>query len=336
MVPESHCRLLADLLSQGKVVPFLGAGAALCGRPSEADDSPWEYGATYLPDGRQLANYLAKKAYYDSNDVHDLLRVAQYARMFAGESGLYDWMREIFASEYEPNRLHTFLARLPQVLRDKGWDPPAYQTIVTTNYDDLLEKAFVAAGEPYDLLWYIAEGSNTGRLWHRAHGQEPRVIEDATSDPLSPDKRTMILKIHGAVDRADSARDSYVITEDHYIEYLTRADLGSLLPAKLGAKLVNSRYLFLGYSLRDWNMRVILHRIWEQQQVKHKSWTVQRPPTNPEHENLDEKLWKGRGDVETIYVELEEYISALEPCVNELEPHTPSAQPVPAVSSAPR
>ncbi len=34
----------------------------------------------------------------------------------------------------------------------------------------------------------------------------------------------MILKIHGAVDRVDDGRrHSYVITEDHYIEYLAHA-----------------------------------------------------------------------------------------------------------------
>ena len=40
----------------------------------------------------------------------------------------------------------------------------------------------------------------------------------------------MILKIHGAVDRTDSDRDSYVITEDHYIDYLTRTDISEPRP----------------------------------------------------------------------------------------------------------
>jgi hypothetical protein len=32
--------------------------------------------------------------------------------------------------------------------------------------------------------------------------------------------RPVILKIHGAVDRVELERDSYVITEDHYIDEL--------------------------------------------------------------------------------------------------------------------
>jgi len=73
---------------------------------------------------------------------------------------------------------------------------------------------------------------------------------------------TVILKIHGAVDRADDERDSFVITQDHYTAYLTRTDIASLIPVPLAAKLKKSHLLFLDYGLRDWNLRVILHRIW--------------------------------------------------------------------------
>ena len=45
----------------------------------------------------------------------------------------------------------------------------------------------------------------------------------------------MILKIHGAIDRLRPERDSYVITEDNYIDYLTRTDVSTLMPVTLGA-----------------------------------------------------------------------------------------------------
>jgi len=59
--------------------------------------------------------------------------------------------------------LHRFLATLPAVLRAEGCPP--YQLIVTTNYDDVLERAQVA-GEPFDLVWYAAEGEQRGKFWH--------------------------------------------------------------------------------------------------------------------------------------------------------------------------
>jgi hypothetical protein len=91
---------------------------------------------------------------------------------------------------------------------------------------------------------------------------------------LRPGERTVILKMHGAVDRTnpEATWDSYVITEDHYIEYLARTDLANLVPVTLAAKLRRSHFLFLGYSMRDWNLRVILHRIWGEQKLKYKSW----------------------------------------------------------------
>jgi SIR2-like domain len=50
--------------------------------------------------------------------------------------------------------IHQLLANIPSILRSCGY-APHYQLIVTTNYDDLLERAFKAAVEPFDLLTYV-------------------------------------------------------------------------------------------------------------------------------------------------------------------------------------
>jgi hypothetical protein len=115
----------------------------------------------------------------------------------------------------------------------------------------------------------------------------------------------VILKIHGAVDRPTGERDSYVITEDHYIDYLTRTDISNLVPVTLAAKLRRSHFLFLGYSLRDWNLRVILHRIWGEQKLSWKSWAIQLNP-----HAIDQEFWRNR-DVDIFNVRLEEYVAAL-------------------------
>ena len=46
----------------------------------------------------------------------------------------------------------------------------------------------------------------------------------------------------------------------------------------LAMQLRRSHFLFLGYGMRDWNLRVILHRIWGEQRLKYKSWAIQRDP----------------------------------------------------------
>lgn len=127
-------------------------------------------------------------------------------------------------------------------------------------------------------------------------------------------KRTVILKIHGTVDRVadrnslppDIIADSFVITEDDYINYLSHTDISRLVPAQLKSKLMNSAFLFLGYGLRDWNLRVIMHRLWGDQEYRYASWAIQKKA-----EDLDRELWSKR-NVRIIELPLEEYITELD------------------------
>jgi hypothetical protein len=304
---------MAEAIANGDVVPFLGAGAALCDRPK---DCGWELGK-YVPSGNELAGRLAdvaKRLGYEPdppNSPPDLLRVSQWVAVMAGSPWLYRELRSVFDADYRPTSLHQFLATLPAMLRAKGYPP--HQLIVTTNYDDLLERSFKDANEPYDLTTYDAEGNNRGKFWHCPHGGEPRVIETPNSYvDVSPEKRTVILKIHGAVDRIQKERDSYVITEDHYIDYLTRTE--NLLPVKLLAKLRNSYLLFLGYSLRDWNLRVMLQRMWGEQHLHYPSWAIQRNV-----QEVDEKFWS-KQHVTIFDMALDEFIGELKKRVQAL-PH---------------
>ena len=40
------------------------------------------------------------------------------------------------------------------------------QLVITTNYDDALERAFAAAGEELDVVYYAAEAERAGRFVH--------------------------------------------------------------------------------------------------------------------------------------------------------------------------
>jgi hypothetical protein len=300
---DLHYTTVVKAIVDGRIVPFLGAGVNLCGRPSHID---WQYGQDqYLPSGGELSTYLVKEFDYPANDTTNLLRVSQYIEVTTGSGPLYEKLHALFDANYPATSLHQFFARLPSVLREKGY-PPRYQLIVTTNYDDVLERAFKEAGEPFDLVTYVAVGEQRGKFVHWPPDSQARLIERPNEyRDLSLDQRTIILKIHGAVDRATSEWDSFVITEDHYIDYLTRTDIANLLPVMLAAKLRRSHFLFLGYSLSDWNLRVILHRIWGAQQLTYKSWAIQLKP-----DELDQKFWMKR-DVEILKVSLEDYIAAL-------------------------
>jgi hypothetical protein len=300
---DGHYDRLIKLLNAGKVVPLLGAGVNSCGRPPDLE---WDGVGRFLPSGTELAGYLAATFGYPPENARDLVRVSQYAVVMEGLGPLYEQLHELFVSPYEPNEVHAFLARLSVAMRERGGGQ--YQLIVTTNYDDSLEQAFDQAGEEYDLVSYIADGEHRGKFLHREPDGEAVVVERPNEyQGLSLTERSVILKIHGAVDRkaGDWESDSYVITEDHYIDYLTRTDISGLVPVKLASKLRRSHFLFLGYSMRDWNLRVILHRIWGQQKLNYNSWAIQDDP-----EPIEREFWQLRG-VEILDLRLEDYVREL-------------------------
>ncbi|MGB9157667.1 MAG: SIR2 family protein [Chthoniobacterales bacterium] len=297
---ERHYRLVAKAIADGRVIPLLGAGVNMCGRPSGAG---WQLGR-YLPSSSELATYLANAFEYPADELKDLLRVSQFAAVMTGSGPLYEELHRLFDVDYQPTRVHTLLATVPAFLRRQA--NIRYPVIVTTNYDDALERAFTAAGEEFDLVCYIADGQHRGKFTHVPPDDAPRLIERPNEyDALSPSRRTVILKIHGAVNRIDPDGDSYVITEDHYIDYLTRTDISNLVPVTVAARLRRSHFLFLGYSMADWNLRVILYRIWGEQPLTYSSWAIQRDP-----KPIEEAFW-GRRGVEILHVGLEEYIEAL-------------------------
>jgi hypothetical protein len=173
-----------------------------------------------------------------------------------------------------------------------------------------MERAFKEAGEPFDMISYIAEGNNRGRLFHWPDNSKDAILITKPNEysDLPLGKRPIILKIHGAVMRnvnEPDLYDSYVITEDNYIDYLTHTELSNFVPVTLAAKLRTCNFLFLGYALRDWNLRVILQRISGERNTRYQSWAIQLNP--PE---LDKKFWRNR-DVEIHDAPLAEYIEAL-------------------------
>jgi hypothetical protein len=302
---DRHYALVRRLLADTEVVPFLGAGANLCDRPHETS---WSLGR-YAPSGAELARTLAERSLYPDPNL-DLLRVSQYVDATLGEGQLYRYLRSVFDADYPPTSLHRFLARLAPTLRERS---RGQLLILTSNYDDLVERALTEAGEPFDVVWYEAKrGPLQGRFLHRDPAGEVVAIDRPNKyTGLDLEERAVILKLHGAIDRIDPRRDSYVITEDAYIEYLVGGDVGQQIPFALRERMADSHFLFLGYSMRDWNLRVILNRIWGAQSLDLKSWAVQREPADAGAREVEEALWRDRGDVDLLYVPLDEYVRRL-------------------------
>ncbi len=289
-IPDISQMVLREILA-GKLVPFLGAGASLCSRSRTSSSSK---PGTYPPSSQDLCNSLAHRfAYPSGSETPNLMHVSQYAEVFNGRVALYDELHKHFEPNYQPTVLHYFLANLRRTLIRKHL-PFHPMLIVTTNYDTMLESAFDKANEPYDLVYYTADGKDKGLFKHIPYGGKEETIYKLNEYDKFPVKygeiqRTIILKMHGHVNRAESAKDSYVITEDHYIDYLAYNDKVSPLPAILCQQLKLKHILFLGHSLNDWNLRVILRRVWADVEFDSRSWAIQLDPTA-----IDQELWRRR------------------------------------------
>jgi DNA-binding SARP family transcriptional activator len=252
-----------------------------------------------------LAPRLAARFRYPPGDVAETPRVSQHVATMRGYGPLHDELRAIAEAGAEPTSVHRFFASLPPLLRERG---VPHQLLVTPDYDGALERAFVEAGEEVDVVAYLAAGPDRGKFCHHAPGGTTRVI-DVPSDyavELSLEQRTVILKVRGRADLTPAREwESFVVTEDDHLDYLGRADVAGAVPVGLAATLRRSHLLFLGYSVRDWCLRLVLGRICAVTPLAYKSWAV-----SPEPGPTEAELWRRMG-VELAQAPLESYVEAL-------------------------
>ncbi|MCA1616083.1 MAG: SIR2 family protein [Acidobacteria bacterium] len=318
---REHCDMMIKEMADGGVIPFFGAGVNLTNRLPDVPFSPGEN----LPSARELARSIADEFKYPLDRNDELMRVSWYAAKVQPRR-FRRHLHGIFTAECEPTDAHKFFARLPGRLNAKDY-PRRYQLIITTNYDDVLERTFKARREPYDMLSYIERHPDdpraVGKFMYAPHGGEPEVLWDhndlkLTSKNAPALDRTMILKIHGAVDRASWERSNFVVTEDNYIDYLRRMTLNFPVPPMLSDKMTNSTFLFLGYSLKDWNMRVLFRSIWPGVDERDTSWAVLRGDSD---QKWVEMYWE-KHKVELMKMPLSDYFAAL---TEELDAEWPDA-----------
>jgi DNA-binding SARP family transcriptional activator len=279
--PEEHVEQVTRLLLEGRLIPVLGTDVA------------------------QMASELAARFEYPFTEGSDLTRVAQYVALTKGSGPLYDELRAMLEASAGPTGVHRFFAALPHTLRARGLPHPL---IVTTSYDLALEQALLDAGEEFDVVAYVASGRDRGRFCHRDPTGDTRVIEvpNTYASELSLDRRTVVLKLHGGLDEADGRRrEAFVVTEDDYIRYLTSGDLGVAIPVGLAARLRRSHFLFLGYGMREWGLRLVLDRMCGGEPFAYRSWAV-APAVQP----LERQHWRLR-DVDLLEQPLDEYVAAL-------------------------
>jgi DNA-binding SARP family transcriptional activator len=299
---EDHFYEVARAMLSGRLVAVLGSGVNRSGRP---DGAAWDLeNALYAPDSAEIAAYLARRFECPPDQAGELARVSQYVSVMQGSGPLYDELHAVLDVDFPPGPVHRFLAERGSRSGDSG---AAHPLIVTTGFDEGIERAFADEGVELDVVAYIASGSSRGRFLHRRPDGSCAVVETPnTYVEVSPEHRSVLLRLHGQVDREPSRDwESFVVSEDDYIDYLVHSDIATVMPVKLAAKLRRSHLLFLGYDLLDWNLRVFLHRVWGAQSLSYRSWAVQSESSSVEHE-----FWRRR-DVDVVEAPLENYVEEL-------------------------
>jgi SIR2-like protein len=283
--------IILDKLNEGKVVPFLGAGASIVGREVDSKWNPKDL--KFLPNSRELSRYLARKSQFpsdDDRDLNDLSKVASYYAAVSGRQTLREELHKLLGREFTFGLLHEYLASIATPL-----------LIITTNYDTLLEQAFQVVGKKYDVVIHPTDRQDIkGSVWWWPYGAtQPEAISPRELDlDLEGEKRnTVIYKMHGSVKHDASDLDSFVITEEDYVDFLSRMRSNTAIPTMIYQYLRTRSFLFLGYGLGDWNLRVILKDLdnylkgerRDEANADVPSWAIQRSPSE-----LERTLWEKR------------------------------------------
>lgn len=286
-------RIIRDGLNKGKIIPFLGSGASQQSRKGKVT---WKKGRkNYLPNTKELTLFLAEKSEFPSDEIKNLANVSQYFQVIVGRRPLYKELHDIFNCDYPIMSIHKFLAEIATSL-----------LIVTTNYDDLIERAFLAKGRTFDLVIHTIEPEKV--IWWRYGDPEPIEVLPKNLD-IDLNSVTVIYKMHGAVDRDNSERDQYVITEDDYLDFMVRMYRKKAIPAIFLQQFQERHFLFLGHGLHDWNLRLVLRELQinaKNRQFRDlKSWAIKYMPNQ-----IERRFWMERG-VELYDMTVEEFIKKL-------------------------
>jgi len=192
---NEHLRTIRTAIDNDKLVIFVGSGVSY-------DSS--------LPSWGQLIDAMKNALEEESSNY---LKIAEKYYQAYGRNTFYSRLSEHFPEGSEPNELHRLLLELRP------------RHIVTTNWDNLLEKEILRQGRLYFTV----------------------VTDDMLAS--SPSSQ-LLIKMHGDLDHRN-----IVIRESDYAGY---ADSRPLIENYVKSLFSTNVVLFVGYSLSDYNLDQIL------------------------------------------------------------------------------
>ena len=123
---------------------------------------------------------------------------------------------------------------------------------------------------------------------------------------LDPEQRTVILKLHGGINRQNADAGSFIISDADYAGYVD--NLLTSMPDSVVSIVAPSSFLFLGYGLRDWNLRMFLLGLWRDRVDGNEtmSWAIEHKPSD-----YDARFWRNYA-IELIEASLDEWVAEMD------------------------
>ena len=216
-------RVLLKRIKEQSIVPFIGAGLSACCYPS------WE---KLILDLTTSVSDECAKLVIEQLSLYDYLSAADILCDEMGELLFY----EAFRNAFDENLITTDKIENEAVSLIPKF---RFKTLITTNYDRVLEKAFSLNNSPYE----IGYPYDTYKL--------SSYMRDKISSP-------MILKIHGDI---KSDNNNLILTGKSYGEHYHD---GACLNDQLTMWAESKNFLFLGASLyKDKTVQLIADRMQE-------------------------------------------------------------------------
>lgn len=223
-------------LNEGTAAIFAGAGLSI-----PAGFVNWQ----------ELMSEIAFDLGLDINVESDLVSLAQFhVNENRTRSKISRKILEEFIEETEETENHRILARLP------------ISSVWTTNYDDIIEKAFLAEGKVSDIKHNVKQLLNN-----------------------KPKRDVVIFKMHGDV----SCPTEAIITKEQYEQYhQTHEPFINALTGELTTKT----FLFLGFSFTDPNLDYVLSRLnFRYSEDKKQHYCITKRPTLGDSNNPDQATY---------------------------------------------
>jgi hypothetical protein len=214
-----------------------------------------------------------------------LLSVSSYYEYTLKRKDLWQTLQRLFANKEWPTTTNFLVARAAHWhLRPERRARKDY-LIITTNYDCLMEVALDLFKVPFCVLTVgrndrrvdvrfsgdLPSGHRSGRV--RNSVQKYLGLNEIEYRDLQDDHRgkfpanftlqldrplAVIYKIHGCLSPITPGRDSIILSDEDYVDYLCHlSDNDGMIPGTVTQLMQGKGFLFAGYSFSDWNVRGI-------------------------------------------------------------------------------